>query len=169
MLLLSGLSTAYAGQLQYCSSLSHVESALFDRNRSSRTASHEERSGALRSGSQPVAGQLLYLIPLALLVKSAVRDCFSVSGQHSSTTTRSGNLHPRPKGTGLSTRASRWGVVLHLRGVRLSGLSASLWGEQVISYVGSGGWANRGCTPGVSHRISRVIPRILRRDQRPRS
>lgn len=29
--------------------------------------------------SQP-AGQLLYLISLALLVKSAVRDCFSVSG-----------------------------------------------------------------------------------------
>jgi hypothetical protein len=77
MLLLSGLSTAYAGQLQYCSSLSHVELALFDRNRSSRTASHEERSGALRSGSQPVAGQLLYLIPLRQLVKSAVRDCLA--------------------------------------------------------------------------------------------
>jgi hypothetical protein len=120
----------------------------------------EIRCSAIRLSRH--AGQLLYLIPLALLVKSAARDCFSVSGQHSSTASRSGNLHPRPKGTGLSTRASRWGVVLRLRGVRLSGLSASLWGEQVISYVGSGGWANRGRTPGVSRCLPPVIPRIRR-------
>ena len=30
-----------------------------------------------------------------------------------------------------------------LEGGEALGLSASLWGEQVISYVGSGGWANR--------------------------
>ncbi len=132
------------------------------RSRRPATASsrREIRCSAVRLSR--AAGQLLYLIPLALLVKSAVRDCFSVSGQHSSTATRSGNLHPRPKGTGLSTRASRWGVVLRLRGVRLSGLSASLWGEQVISYVGSGGWANRGRTPGVSRCLPPVIPRIRR-------
>ena len=46
--------------------------------------------------------------------------------------------------------AFRWGVVLRLRGVRLFGLSASLWGEQVISYVASGIVANPGRSPGVS-------------------
>ena len=35
-----------------------------------------------------------------------------------------------------------------LEGGEALGFSASLWGEQVISYVGSGVLANRGTTPG---------------------
>ena len=35
-----------------------------------------------------------------------------------------------------------------LEGGEALGLSASLWGEQVISYVGSGVLANRATTPG---------------------
>jgi len=38
-----------------------------------------------------------------------------------------------------------------LEGGEALGLSASLWGEQVISYVASAGWANRARIPGVSH------------------
>src|SRR5690606_7649640 len=37
-----------------------------------------------------------------------------------------------------------------LEGGEAFGLSASLWGEQVITYAGSGDRANRGCSPGVS-------------------
>ena len=37
-----------------------------------------------------------------------------------------------------------------LEGGEALGLSASLWGEQVISYVASAGWANRARIPGVS-------------------
>ena len=62
-------------------------------------------------------------------------------------------------------RACRWGVVLRLRGVRLSGLSASLWGEQVISYVGSGSWANPGRIPGVSQPGIRGNTRFSRRSR----
>ena len=42
------------------------------------------------------------------------------------------------------------GVVLRLRGRGLLGSRSSLWGEQVISYVGSGVPANPGRIPGVS-------------------
>jgi hypothetical protein len=47
-----------------------------------------------------------------------------------------------------------------LEGGEALGLSASLWGEQVISYVGSGGWANRGRIPGVSRARTRGISRL---------
>lgn len=47
-----------------------------------------------------------------------------------------------------------------LEGGKALGLSASLWGEQVISYVGSGDRANQGRIPGVSRHPSRGIPRI---------
>jgi hypothetical protein len=107
------------------------------------------------------------------LVKSAARDCFSVSGQHSSQLRGVGTSIVDPRVEALKKGAGRWGVVLRLRGVRLSGLSASLWGEQVISYVASRGWANRARNPGVSPRCFTGImrfstPRPLRRQDRGR-
>ena len=54
------------------------------------------------------------------------------------------------------------GVVLHLRGRGLPALRSSLWGEQVISYAGSGDRANRGGNPGVSHGASSGLSPINR-------
>ena len=50
-----------------------------------------------------------------------------------------------------------------LEGGEALGLSASLWGEQVISYVGSGDRANPGRSPGVSPAQDGGIPRFCGR------
>ena len=62
----------------------------------------------------------------------------------------SGNLHLSPNGHELSMRVRKVGGGSPLEGVEALGLSASLWGEQVISYVASGERANPGRIPGVS-------------------
>ena len=65
------------------------------------------------------SGQLLYLIPLALLVKSAVRDYFSVSGSTQRQLRGVGTSILGPK-AGTLNESDEMGVVLRLRGVRLS-------------------------------------------------
>ena len=73
-----------------------------------------DRLLGVSASSQP-AGQLLYLIPLALPVKSAVRDDFSVSGQHSSTASEEWDPILDPKV--LFSLGEVWDeVVLRLRG-----------------------------------------------------
>ena len=124
------------------------------------TASHEERSGALRSGSSAgPQGNFSILSHSLDRVKSAVRDCFSVSGQHFLDGVRGvGTSIIDPKVVRTQRVALHMGGGSPLEGGKALGLSASLWGEQVISYVACGNRANPGRTPGVS----RANPLIFR-------
>ncbi len=100
-------------------------------------------------------GQLLYLIPLASLVKSTRRRSFDLGGTAEDGDPRGGNLHPSPEDAKTLGVLLRMGFVLLLEGAGLSALRSSLWGEQQEHYVGSTHAANHARIPGVS----RVIPR----------
>lgn len=156
MLLLFSFSASPAGQLLY---LIHrdplVKSAFLDvmSRRAVVDGFSRDRLFTSRASSRPAARQLVYLIPLAPPVKSALRD-YRVSGSSSTCSRGGGTSIIDPKVVNTQGVLLRWRVVLRLRGVRPSGPSASLWGEQVISYVGSQDRANPACIPGVSPRDS---------------
>src|SRR6478736_10494940 len=114
MLLLSGLSTAYARQLHY----------LVLRNRMSnrRLSIGIEAAGQRLTKRDPVpcvpalsqSRGNFSILSHSVSLSNRLSGTVQRLRQHSSTASRSGNLHPKPEGRPSQERF-RWGVVLHLR------------------------------------------------------
>ena len=154
MLLLPASRPARQGNFSILRLVIRVSNRRFptrSREQLSVTTSHEARSAALRLGDS--AGPLGNFSILSHSVSVSNRPPATHEASVDSTLRQLrgvGTSILDPEVGTLNECCFRWGVVLHLRGVRLSGLSASLWGEQVISYVACPGRANPGRIPGVS-------------------
>jgi hypothetical protein len=153
MLLLPASRPARQGNFSILRSvirMSNRRSSTRSREQLSVTTSHEARSGALRLGDS--AGPLgnFSILSLSVSLSNRPRATRSASTHGTPDSSWSGNPHPKPGGQNTQGVSFQMGGGSPLEGGKALGLSASLWGEQVISYVGSPEWANPGRVPGVS-------------------